>query len=197
MPGCNSSTPPSSRPAASSSAGTTSTCAKCCGCVNDVVIQNVQSFTMPPITRGGTTVANGHSFDLVITMTFTGCAGGATEDCTLEWWEKTNVPYTPAMTANTWTDMFALFATSVTFSPWNSRVVPCPAGGNLTVTIVDIPSLGNPAGVTQTRTLEFRVTVKSGNGCTCSSARKTARATQTLQMVNGAIVAAGTSFQIH
>ena len=46
------------------------------------------------------------------------------------------------MQADTWTDMYSLFPTSVTFGPWNSRTVPCPGGGALTVTIVDIPSLG-------------------------------------------------------
>ena len=196
MPGCNSSPSPSSRPAASSSAGTTVSCSKCCGCVNDAVIQNVQSFGSTPITRGGGVVANGHSFDFVITMAFTGCAGAATSDCTLEWWEKTNVPAIAGASATTWTDMFALVPTSPTFSPWANRVVPCPAGGDLSVTIVDVPSLGNPPGVTQTRTLEFRLTVKSGGGCTCGSASKTARATQVLQMVNGSLVATGTSFTI-
>lgn len=189
---------PSTTPAAPAATGSKAPCGgatptKCCCCTNSVTIQNVQSFTTPPIVRGGTTVANGHSFDLVIDMTYTAGTAGKS-DCVLEWNEKTNLPAIPGHSPNTWTDMFALFPTSVTFAPWNNRVVPCPAGGGLSVTIVDIPSLGNPPGVTQTRTLEFRLSVKSGAGCCCGSASATATATQVLTMVNGALVPAGTSF---
>jgi hypothetical protein len=47
-----------------------------------------------------------------------------------------------------------------------------------------------------TRTLEFRLVVKSGTGCTCGHTSATATATQVLQMVNGSLVTAGTSFTI-
>lgn len=197
MSGCSLSTPPSRRSGGVSGAGTCATCPQCCGCVSSAAIGNVQSFTVPPIDRGGATVANGHSFDFVIQMAFTaGGGGGAAADCTLEWWERVDLPAVPGHAPNTWTDMFALVPTSPTFNPWTGRVVPCPTGGNLTVTIVDIPSLGTPPGVTQTRTLEFRLVVNSGAGCTCAHTSATARARQALQMVNGSIVAAGTSFTI-
>lgn len=194
MPPKCKSNPPSSRAAASSS-GTGAPCPPCCGCVTSAVIQNVQAFTTPPIFRGGGWVANGHSFDFVIQMSFSAGTGG-TVDCTFEWWEKCNVPAIPGHAANTWTDMFALVPTSPTFSPWNNRVVPCPAGGNLTVTIVDVPGLGNPPGVTQSRTLEFRLMVKSGGGCGCANGCLMARARQELVMVNGSLVSADCSFTI-
>jgi hypothetical protein len=159
------------------------------------VIQNVQLFTTPPIVRGGGTVANGHSFDFVIDMTFTGGPGG-TSDCTFEWWERVNLPAIPGHPPNVFTNMFVLAPTSPTFNPWNNRVVPCPAGGNLTVTIVDVPSLGTPPGVTQTRTLEFRLIVKSGGGCGCANGFLIAQATQVLTMVNGALVVDQCSFTI-
>jgi hypothetical protein len=155
----------------------------------------VQSFTVPAINRGGAWVANGHSFDFVIQMTFTGGTGGSA-DCTFEWWEKVDVPAISGHSANTWTDMFVLAPTSPTFDPWNNRVVPCPAGGNLTVTIVDVPSLGAPPGSTQTRTLDFRLMVKSGGGCGCANGCLMAKARQILTMVNGSLVASDCSFEI-
>jgi hypothetical protein len=193
MPPKCKSNPPSARSGSGCSGGS-APCPNCCCCVTRVAIQNVQTFTTPPIFRGGTWVANGHSFDLVIDMNFAAGTGG-TADCTIEWWEKTDVPYTPAMQADTWTDMYSLFPTSVTFGPWNSRTVPCPGGGALTVTIVDIPSLGAlPPGSSQSRTLKFRIMIKSGGGCGCANGCLMAKAEQVLTSVNGALVPADCSF---
>src|SRR5438132_14209395 len=127
MPPKCGSNPPSARSGGSSS-GSSVPCPNCCGCVTGAVIQNVQFFTTPPITRGGATVANGHSFDFVISMSFTAGTGG-TVDCTFEWWEKVDVPAIAGHSANTWTDMFAFVPTSPTFDPWNNRVVSCAAVG--------------------------------------------------------------------
>jgi hypothetical protein len=193
MPPKCKSNPPSGRSGAGCSGGT-APCPKCCGCVTGVAIQNVQMFTTPPINRGGGTVANGHSFDFVINMSFTGGTGG-NSDCTFEWWEKVD-NLGIGQTANTWTEMFAFAPTSPTFDPWNNRVVPCPAGGNLTVTIVDVPSLGMPPNFSGTRNLEFRLMVKSGGGCGCANGCLMAKAKQVLTMVNGVLDAAHCSFTI-
>jgi hypothetical protein len=192
-PKCKSS-PPSGRSGAGSSGGS-SPCPKCCGCVTRVAIQNVQMFTKPAIFRGGAWVSNGHSFDFVIDMSFTGGSGG-TSDCNLEWWEKVD-GLGIGQTANTWTEMLKFAPTSPTFDPWNNRVVPCPGGGNLTVTIVDIPSLGDQSpSFSADRTLEFRLMIKSGGGCGCAHGCLMAKAKQVLTMVNGALVAAKCSFKI-
>lgn len=162
-----------------------STPAKCCCCVNNVTIGNV--------SRIDNATHMGHNHDAVIDMAYTG--NGTKDRCTLEWWEKTNVPYTPGMSPNTWTDMHALLPTSPTFNPWNNRAEPCP--GNNTVTIPDPPALGKRAGRTVTRTLEFRIVAKSGASCnTCGNASKQATATQVLAMVNGAPDWANSSFTI-
>jgi hypothetical protein len=145
----------------------------CCCCVNSVQIQNINNID--------NATHMGHSFDAVISMTYSG--SGSKSRCTLEWWEKTDVPYfAPAQKANTWHDMFALIPTSPTLEPWVNRAEPCP--GNNTVTITDPPALGKTPGRTVSRTLEFRIVVKSGGGCTCGNASSEATAKQVLAMVN-------------
>ena len=127
----------------------------------------------------------GHSFDFEISMAWSTKHGPRLEpECTLEWWEKTNVPAISGHTANTWTDMFRLLPTSPTFDPWNNRSTACDT--NSTVTINDPPALGKRPGRTVTRTLEFDLKVKSGPGGTCANSEKSATATQVLTMVNAA-----------
>ena len=191
-------TPPASGGGGTPAACTTAPCPpppKCCGCVTSVAIQNVRSFGHTPQSIGGGWVANGHAFDFVIQMSFVAGTNGRS-DCVLEWWEKVNVPAVPGHPPNTWTDMYANFSTSPTFDPWNNRTIPCPGGGNLTVTIVDPPGLGHAPGVTQTRTLEFRLVVKSGAGCGCSKTSATATAKQVLVMVNGTLDTSASSFTV-
>lgn len=191
-------TPPSSGSGATPAVCATAPCplaSKCCCCVSSIAIQNVRSVGNTPQFIAGTWIANGHAFDLVIQMTFAAGSSGSS-NCSFQWWERVNIPAISGHPPNSWTDMFALVPTSPTFDPWNNRIIPCPGGGNLTVTVVDIPSLGSAPGVTQTRTLEFRLVVKSGAGCACGFATSTATATEVLQMVNGTLVAAGTSFVI-
>ena len=172
-------------------------CPKCCCCVTSVQIENVRSFGAEGIVspNTGMSLSNGHIFDFHIEMSFAAGTSG-TSDCVMEWWEKVNIPAIPGHPPNTWTDMFSLAPDSPTFGPWVRRTVPCPGGGPLSVVIHDPPSLGNPPHVTQTRTLEFRLTVRSASACSCGKTSATATATQVLEMVDGSLVAAGTSFTI-
>lgn len=168
--------PPSSAPTAGTPAAcTTGTCPKCCCCVTSIAIQNIT-----PYNNGS---QFGHNFDVVMNMNFAGGSGG-TVDCTLEWWEKTNIPYFAVGSANTWTQLYGVVA-SPTFDPWNNRTIPCPAGGSVSATITDVPGLGIQPGRTAKRTLEFKLVVKSGAGCSCGSASVTATATQVLEITNG------------
>ena len=184
-------------PAASPTASCPSSC--CCCCVTNATIGNVRQFYgttgfVSPNT--GSTLYNGHAFDFTMTFSFAAGSGG-TADCTCEWWEQVNLPAHSTHPANTWTEMMTVGSPgSLTFGPWDRRTVPCPAGGNLTVTITDPPSLGNAPGRTLTRTLRFRLIAKSGPGCTCGTSCKMATATQVLTMVNGNIDAAASSFTI-
>lgn len=191
--GCSRPSPPSSGDGGASCDGGSPPCPKCCCCVTSATIGNVRPLGATPQFVGGGWVANGHAFDFTIVMSFAAGSSGIS-DCTFEWWEKVNVPAVAGHPANTWTDMFALVPTSPTFNPWNNRTIPCPGGGSLTVTIVDVPSLGSQPGQTVTRTLEFKLVAKSGSGCGCGKSSATATAKQVLQMVNGSLVAAGTSF---
>jgi hypothetical protein len=157
----------------------------CYCCVSSVAIKNV--------SRIDNSTHMGHSFDFEINMTRSTQYGPRrAPECTLEWWEKTNVPAIPGHRPNTWTDMFQLLPTSPTFNPWNNRSMACDT--NSTVTINDPPALGKRPGRTVTRTLEFDLRVKSGPGATCPNSEKSATATQVLTMVNGAPDWANSSF---
>ncbi len=184
LTGCkNSEKPSAGSDAGAACDGGAAACSKCCCCVTSVAIKNVRAF------NNGSQF--GHQFDFEIKMTFASGSAGKS-DCVLEWWEKTNVPALTGHSPNTWTDMFANFSTSPTFDPWNNRTVPCPGGGPLTVTIMDPPALGIRPGRTTKRTLEFRLKVKSGGGCSCGSAEASATATQVLEIVNGVPTGSGT-----
>lgn len=158
----------------------------CYCCVSSVAIKN--------ISRIDNATHMGHSFDFEIKMARATEYGPRLEpECTLEWWERTNVPAIPGHAPNTWTDMFKLLPTSPTFNPWNNRSAVCNT--NSTVAINDPPALGKRPGRTVTRTLEFDLKVKSGPGGTCASSEKSATATQVLTMVNGAPDWASSSFR--
>jgi hypothetical protein len=153
----------------------------------------VTGMTMGNITQIDTTARMGHSFDLTIAMDRP--ASGPGGECVLEWWEKTNVPYTPGMPANTWTDMFALLPTSPTLAPWVNRSRDCAS--STAVLITDPPSLGKRAGRTVTRTLEFRLVVNSmpaDSSSGCAEASQQVTATQVLVMTGGVADWSASSF---
>ncbi len=155
----------------------------CCCCVDSVAIQNIAAF------NNGSQF--GHTYDFVIDMTFAAGAS-ATANCTLQWREKTNVPAIPGHLPDTWMDLYSFYSQSPTFDPWNNRVIPCPGGGHLRVTITDPPAMGIRPGRTTRRTLEFRLSVTSGGGCSCANALATATATQVIEIVDGVPTGPGT-----
>jgi hypothetical protein len=146
---------------------------ECCCCVSSVTIKN--------ITKIDTVSQMGHSFDTAISLLYTG--SGSKKSCIFEWWEKTNVPAIPGHQPNVWTDMFQLMG-GASFGAWTGRTEPCP--GNETVTDNDPPALGRRPGRTVARTLEFKIVVKSGPGCSCAKGSIQVTAKQVLVMVNGA-----------
>lgn len=171
-----------SGPSAPTGPSCTSPSCDCCCCVTSLAIQN--------INRIDTAAKMGHSFDLAIGLSYTGTA--TKQRCNLEWWEKTDVPALTGHAPNTWTDMYSQFSQSPTFDPWRNRSEPCPGTGN--VTINDPPALGRRPGRTVTRTLEFRLVVNSGSGCTCGHGSLQVTATQVLVMVNAAPDWTGSSY---
>jgi len=143
------------------------------------------SISIDSISRIDTPTRMGHNFNVNFGLTYP--ASGPSGSCTLEWWEKTNVPYVAGMDPNKWTNMFALVPTSSTFAPWVKRPETC--GSSSPITITDIPSLGRTAGRTVARTLEFRIVVNSGpprSDSGCPSASQQVTATQVLTMTGGA-----------
>ncbi len=189
-------TPPTSGSGGAPASGTTTTCPDCNCCVTSVVIENVTYFGPAGLVspNTGSRLYNGHIFDFRSEMTFTG--GASKSDCVLEWWEKVNLPAIPGHMPNTWMDLYSFYSQSPTLAPWVNRTNPCPTGGSRTVVIRDPPSLGNAPGRTLTRTLDFKLVVKSGTSCPCSITSATATATQVLVMVNGVLDASASSFTI-
>lgn len=189
-------TPPSSGGGSTAPSNPVQPCPKCNCCVTSAVIENVIFVGSAGMTspNTGRKFYNGHIFDFHIKMTFTG--GSPTVDCSMEWWEKVNIPAIAGHKPNVWTDMYAFYSESPTLAPWTKRTNPCPSGGSTTVVIRDPPSLGNAPGRTLTRTLEFKLVAKSGSGCPCAITSATARATQVLVMVNGVLDTAASSFTI-
>lgn len=162
--------------------GSTAGCPQCCGCVTSAAISNVRAF------NDGTQF--GHTFDFNIEMDF--AAGpGDTNDCTLEWWERTNHPVVPGVKPGEWADVYAAYSTSETFDPWNNRKVPCPRGGHLSVTVTDVPGLSMRPGKTGKRILQFRLVVNSGGGCPCGTNSLRVTATQLLEILDGNPVDSG------
>jgi hypothetical protein len=177
-------TPPVPTPAQPTSTPATTSC-DCC--VDDVAISNVN--------RIDNATHMGHSFDVNIALQYPASltsGPGGLRPCTLEWWEKTNVPAIPGHAPNTWTDMYALLPTSPTFAPWNNRGGRCETSQGVTIT--DPPSLGKRPGRTVTRKLEFDIKVFSARGAGCTNASRNATATQVLKMVSGAADWSGSSF---
>ena len=180
---CKDSSSPSSgtNPGGSCSGGA-APCPNCCCCATTGTIQNITAF------NNGSQF--GHQYDFVIQIAYSAGTAG-TRDCTLEWWENTTIPYFAVNTPNTWTQLHGVVASPV-FDPWDHRVVPCPGGGSLTVTLTDPPGLGIVPGRTAQRTLKFRLKVISGSGCPCGQASATATATQVLEIINGVPNGSGT-----
>ena len=159
--------------------------ADCPCCAGSISIGNINQID--------TTQKMGHSFDVVMDLSYP--ASGPSGSCTLEWWEKTNVPAIPGHTPNTWTEMYSLYSVSPTFNPWKNRTETCASSSPVTIT--DPPALGKTPGRTVMRTLEFRIVINSGplrSDTGCDSASQQVTAKQVLKMVNGAPDWAGSSF---
>lgn len=158
--------------------------AACPCCADSISITN--------INRIDDATKMGHSFDTHMGLSYP--ATGPSGSCTLEWWEKTNVPAITGHVADTWTDMFQLMG-GASFGTWTNRLENC--GTSTLVVDTDPPTLAKTPGRTVTRTLEFRIVTNSmpptsDGGCAAASQQVTA--TQVLKMVNGVPDWAASSF---
>jgi hypothetical protein len=103
------------------------------------------------MTRHGRTV--GHEFAVEFELY-------DIRDCTLEWWEKTNVPYTAAMRAAEWMNMTVVHPSSDVFTPWANQVRLTPVGQTI-FRVIDPP--GIMVNETKARELYFDIRVHGGD----------------------------------
>ena len=156
----------------------------CCCCPTGNYIP--KSEVKPLDNLHGNTVY-GHTFKVHLGYSFHNIdpsIGEQEGDCTLEWWEKTDVPALN-VSKDTWNDMYALFPSSPTFAPWRLREKECPGSPKKPPIIIDVPALGLYAGRNVTRTLCFRIVVKKTPNCHCGSDQLASTAKQFLVVVNG------------
>jgi YD repeat-containing protein len=150
----------------------------CCCCVKNLNIKSITPLTPP---------AFGHLMKTEITLEYKVWSRPESQDCTLEWWEKSNEPpdwY--GVEPNTWNDMYQNARTRASFNhSWGCRTKPCPPPYTVTVVDEDPPSLAVRPGRTVTRVLEFAIRVKSAPDCPCSTTWIAVFAKQQLKMVNG------------
>lgn len=158
--------------------------AECPCCADGISISN--------INRIDTASQMGHRFDTNMGLLYP--TSGPSGSCTLEWWEKTNIPAIPGHQPNVWTDMYQLMG-GASFNTWNNRQESC--GSSTSVTDTDPPALARRPGRTVTRTLEFRIVISSmpaNSTSGCSNVDQQVTAKQVLKMVNGAPDWAASSF---
>jgi YD repeat-containing protein len=135
---------------------------RCCCCVNDLR-------TPLNVTKTSNDNAFFIKFDTEIDLEYKLWDRNYDGDCTLEWWEKSNMAYTYDMEPNTWTDMTQDPEMESTFKKWKCRDNNCPPPHKLTVIDTDTP--GWPKGYmpreTASLVIYFEITVKSTPGCDC------------------------------
>ena len=159
----------------------------CCCCVESL---DLSDFWWQPWETEGYHMV-GHFFRPVVKLKYAGA--GSHRSCTLEWWEKTNLPYNLVLQPNTWTRITDKKAGSI--EKWVQQVKePCP--GAETIQLFDPPSLAEGGNRTVTRVLEFRIVVNSGTGCTCGNGKLLGTARQTLVMEKGKVIQAKSKFEV-
>ena len=144
---------------------------KCCTCVTSLEIQDVKPVNYQD---AGLTIY-GHSFNVVMGLEYVECGGAG--DATLEWKEKSNHPpiwYGKDARPGEWIDVNTILP--LWFPAWLDRKKPCP--GTEPVTLPDKPQ---QATISLSRTINFRITVRSANNCTkCTIKSLTVTAKQVL-----------------
>ena len=103
-------------------------------------------------------------------------------ECTLEWWERTNLPTHADYPADQWYDAHAITPNASTFNPWRLNIGDLPDE----IVITDKPCM--VGGADRVRYLEWAITVKSAPHCNgCRHDALTVTAFQELHLVNGQV----------
>jgi RHS repeat-associated protein len=145
----------------------------CCACVIGLKIDHVQK-----INQQHYPWEYGHRFNVIINLEYKHKKGSG--DAQLLWEEKSDRP--PPwyqVPPNTWVDLFYKFPDSLVFDGWRNRSTFCPS--TQTITLDDRPISFLQLGSESDRTLDFRITVRSGFKCDCSLPFLTVTAKQILK----------------
>jgi hypothetical protein len=128
----------------------------------------------------------GHELTVIIRTEYVPTDGNVGGDCTMNWYEKTNLPYpTGTDWDGSWRDMYANPTwLSGTLGPWTLREKGCFANGK--IIIKDRPGFDLPRPhETGKRYLCIRVVVRKAPGCDCASDEEEFTYRQDIEFVNG------------
>lgn len=122
----------------------------------------------------------GHRLVTSFTMSNKMVQKGTGKPCEIEWWEYTNDPYINGINENTWVDLTKI-DTATSYFSFPSYI----SGGQ--INDIDEPALDPKIrqNGTGSRTLHFKIVLKSGKGCTCEKPEVVRKATQFLKWNNG------------
>ena len=171
-------------------------CTKCCCCAESIVIRNIKRIDRDGFWNQGQYFPFGDwgtAFDVVIGLSYR--TSTSERDCTLQWFETSDVPYFDDMQPNSEIDVFennpGPHLPGGTFAPWwgppLGRDKPCP--GSETVSLHDEPKIGKIKGISRKRYLLIRIVVKSAADCPCSKSEVWVTARQLLEVKNGVGIA--------
>lgn len=140
-------------------------CKSCCCCAENIDVKLL--FEGEYMGR-----LAGHKFNVTFDMMYQ--EAPSTGDCTIEWWEKTNLPpiLNGKLTLNpdTWGDLYGKFPNGYLFSKWNewkNSTKPCP--GRAQSLVQDSPRYDKSKTIQKnTRFLCFGIVLKSAPSCNCS-----------------------------
>lgn len=143
----------------------------CCCCVEDLKIGSLKEIAKK--------WAMGHEFDVIASLKY--IQNEIHTDCRYEWWEKTNNPAFLWVPPGVWVD-FHKHKPDL-FPSWKARKRPCP--GSELMKDHDEPTLTFLSDETDSRSLLFKIRVRSGKGCPCAKNSITIRAEQYLSVKMG------------
>lgn len=174
----------------------------CCCCVTSLTIEDDQYYT----DRQSIMIAgkdeqgkpkkiirklSGHSFTVKVDLMFKGGMPDAGRcDCTLEWWEKSNIGLSYDLKAkNKWVDGFKRRPQWAVFEGWRLMKEAkqlCPGGGQWPFSMIDRPGFVQGTKLNIKRVLDFKIIVRSCEGCKCpGQGGRMVTARQTMILRNG------------
>ena len=147
----------------------------CCCCVDKLDIKNIVKLNNLPMY--------GHSFDIVIEMSYKKVEFKNRGTCKLTWREKINIWPNFLINAGAvngqWANITSIYYQTPVFDPWRNRARPCP--GKNTITLTDIPQYNTNINNPRKRVLKWEIIVESSKNCQCTHNKLVVKATQTLE----------------